>query len=74
MYEVPLSMSLLVFGMRTIVANFHMYGIMLVLRSVFHMLVWIVIPRGHMSFWYLMFSLSGPCELLLLRCFIASWT
>ena len=25
-------------------------------------------------FRYLMFSLSGPCESLFLRCFIASWT
>ena len=27
LYEVPLSMSLLSFGMRTILANFHMCGI-----------------------------------------------
>ena len=32
-------MSLLGFGMRTMLANFHMGGIMLVLRSVFTMLV-----------------------------------
>ena len=31
-------------------------------------------PRGPMCFRCLMFSLSGPCELLLLLCFIASWT
>ena len=30
LYEVPLSMSLLGFGMRAILANFHMCGIMLV--------------------------------------------
>ena len=30
LYEVPLSMSLLGFGMGTMLANFHMYGIMLV--------------------------------------------
>ena len=35
LYEVPLSMSLLGFGMRTMLANFHMCGIMLVLRSSF---------------------------------------
>ena len=29
MYEVPLSMSLLGFGMGTMLASFHMYGIML---------------------------------------------
>ena len=33
LYEVPLSMSLLGFGMGTMLANFHMYGIMLVLRA-----------------------------------------
>ena len=38
-YEVPLSVSLLGFGMRTMLANFHMCGIMLVLRAVFNMLV-----------------------------------
>ena len=27
-----------------------------------------------MCFRYLMFSLSGPCELLFLLCFIASWS
>ena len=46
-----------------------MCGIMLVLRSVFNMLV---SPRGLLCFRCLMFSLSGPCELLFLLCFIAS--
>ena len=32
------------------------------------------IPRGAMCFRCLMFSLSGPCELLCLLFFIASWT
>ena len=36
LYEVSLSMSLLGFGMGTMLANFHMCGIMLVLRTVFH--------------------------------------
>ena len=35
LYKVALSMSLLGFGMETMLANFHMCGIMLVLRSVF---------------------------------------
>ena len=39
LYEAPLSMSLLCFGIGTILANFHMWGIMLVLRAVFNMLV-----------------------------------
>ena len=38
-YEVPLSMSLLDFGMGTMLANFHMCGLMLVLRAVFNMLM-----------------------------------
>ena len=39
LYDVPLSMSLLGFGIGTMLANFHMCGIMLVLRAVFYMLV-----------------------------------
>ena len=39
LYEVPLSMCLLGFGMGTMLANFHMCGIMLVLRAVFNMLM-----------------------------------
>ena len=35
LYEVPMSMSLLGFGMGTMLANFYMCGIMLVLRAVF---------------------------------------
>ena len=31
-------------------------------------------PRGHMCVRCLIFSLSGPCELLFLLCLIASWT
>ena len=74
LYEVPLSMSWLGFGMRTMLANFHMCGIVLVLRAVFNMLVRNASPRGPMCFRCLMFNLSGPCELLFLLCFIASWT
>ena len=74
LYEVSLSMSLLGFWMGTILANFHMCGIMLVLRAVFNMLVRNESPKGPMCFRCLMFNLSGPCELLFLLCFIASWT
>ena len=74
LYEVPLSMSLLGFGIGTMLANFHMCGIMLVLRAVFNMLVRNVSPRGSMRFRCLMVSLLGPCELLFLLCFIASGT
>ena len=34
MYDVPLPMSLLGCGMGTVLANFHMCGIMLLLRAV----------------------------------------
>ena len=64
LYGVPLSMSLLGFGMVIMLANFHMCGIMLVLRAVFNMLVGNASPRVLMCFMCLMFSLSGPCELL----------
>ena len=74
LYEVPLSMSLLGFEMGTMLANFPICGIMLVLRAVFNMLVRNVSPREPMCFRCLMFNLSGPCELLFLLCFIASWT
>ena len=74
LYEAPLSMSLLGFGMGTMLANFHMCGIMLLLRTVFNMLVRNSSPRGPMCIRCLMFNLSGPYELLFLLCFIASWT
>ena len=70
LYDVPLSMSLLGFGMGTILANFHMCGIILVLRAVFNMLVRNASPRGPMCFRCLMFSLSGPCEVLFFTLFL----
>ena len=74
LYDVPLSMSILGFVMGIMLANFHMCGIMLVFKTVFNMLVRNASPRGPMCFRCLMFSLSGPCELLFLLCLIASWT
>ena len=62
-----LSMCVLAFGMGTMLANYHMCGIMLVLREVFNMLVRNARPRGPMC---LMFNLSGPCELLFLLCLL----
>ena len=64
LYEMPLSMSLLGFGMGTLLTNFHMCGIMLVLRAVFNRFVRNASPRGSMCFRGLMFSFSGSCELL----------
>ena len=48
LYEVTMSMSLLGFGMGTMLANFHMCGIMLVLRALFSMLVRNASPTGPM--------------------------
>ena len=53
-------MSLLGFGMGTMLANFHMCGIIFVLTTVFNILVRNASPRGPMCFTCLMFSLSGP--------------
>ena len=50
LYEVPLYMSLLGFGMGTMLANFHVCGIMLVLIAVFNMLVRNASPRGSMYY------------------------
>ena len=47
---------------------------MFLLRAVLNILVRNANPRGPMYFRCLIFSLSGPCELLFLLCFIASWT
>ena len=74
LYEVTLSVSLLGFGIRTMLANFHMWGIMFLLRAVLNILLRNASPRGTMCFRCLIFNLSGPCELLFILCFIASWT
>ena len=68
----PLSMSLLGFGMGTMLANFHMCGIMLVFRAVFNMLVMNASLIGPMCFRCLIFSLPGSCEVLFLLCCTAS--
>ena len=64
LYGVPLSMSFMCFEMGTMLVNFHMRGIMLLLRAVLSMLLRNASPRGPMCFTCLMFSLAGPCELL----------
>ena len=64
MYEVPLSMSLLYVVMGTMLVNFHMCGIMLLLRAIFIIAVRNASPRGAMC----LFSLSGPCDMLFLLC------
>ena len=50
MYEVPLSMSFLGFGMGNMLTNFHMCVIMLLLRAVLNMLERNVSPRVSMCF------------------------
>ena len=67
LYEVRGALVYVFFWIGTMLANFYMCGIMLVLRAVSS-------PRRHMCFRCMMFSLSGPCKLLFLLCFIASWT
>ena len=74
LYEVPLFVSLLGFGIGTMLANFHVGGNMFLLSAVLNIIVRNASPRGPMCFRCLIFSLSGPCELLFLLCFIASWT
>ena len=69
LYEVPLSMSLLGFGMGTMLDNFHYVWYYVFVNSSFKH----ASPRGPMCFWCLMFSLSGPCESLLFLCCISSW-
>ena len=43
---------------------------MFLLRAVLNILVRNASPRGPMCFRCLIFNLSGPCELLFLRCYI----
>ena len=73
LYEVPLPVSLLGFGIGTMLANFHVRGIIFLLRAVLNILMRNVSPRGSMCFRHLIFNLTGPCELLFLLCFIVSW-
>ena len=47
---------------------------MFLLRAVLNILVRNASPRGPMCFRSLLLNLSGPCELLFLLYFIASWT
>ena len=47
---------------------------MFLLRAVLNILVRNASPRGPMCFRCQIFNLSGPCELLFLLYFIASWT
>ena len=46
LYEVPLSVSLLGFVIRTMLANLHVLGIVFLLRAVLNILVRNASPRG----------------------------
>ena len=72
LYEVPLFVSLLSFGIGIVcqLPCVRYY----VLREVLNIFARNASPRGPMCLKYLIFSLSGPCELLFLLCLIASWT
>ena len=78
LYEVPLSMSLLGFGMGTMLPNFHRCGIMLVLRAVFIMLVRNASPKWpcellFFTLFYCLLDLScGGCYLCYILVFCAS--
>ena len=76
LYKVPLSVSLLGFGIGVLIYLFTSMCEVLCfwLRAVLNILARNASPRGPMCFRCLIFNLSGPCELLFLLCFMASWT
>ena len=63
LYQIPLSMSLLGFGMGIMLVNFYMCDIMLLLRA--HTREECESKRAYV-FRCMMFCFSGPCELLVL--------
>ena len=71
LYEVPIFGSLLGFGIVTILASFHCFGIVFVLSAVLYMCVRNSMARGPRCFMCLMFMLSGPVELFVLDLFMA---
>ena len=66
--------SLFGFGMGIILASFHICGMMFSLRDVLYMCVRYCMASGPRFFRCLMFTLSGPVELLFGACVIASFT
>ena len=70
LYEMPLPMPVLVLGDGEDVSQ-RLYG---GVKSSFQHVREEGEFKRPMCFGYLMFSLSGPCELLFLHCYIASWT
>ena len=74
LYEVPLSMSLLGFGIGDNVSQLPFAWYYVGVKALFNLLVGNASPREPMCFRCLIFNLSGPYELSFLLCFIASWT
>ena len=73
-YEVPSFYIFVVFWDRDYVSQLSYVRDYVVVKSILSMIVINASLRGSMCFMCLIFSLSGPCELLFLLCFIASWT
>ena len=74
LYEVPLSVSLLGFGIRDYVSQLPCVRYYVFVKSSFkHTREECESKRAYV-FRCLIFSLSGSCELLFLLCLIASWT
>ena len=63
-------MSLFGLGIGIMLANFHMWGIMFLLRAAVYMLVRKVSPRGPMCFRCLMLRLSGVVVFAMLYCLL----
>ena len=59
LYEVPMFISLLGFGIGILFPNFHVCRKMLLFSAMLYMLVRYVNPKGPMCFMYLMVILSG---------------
>ena len=63
-------MSFLGFGIGMLFFNVHMCGMMLLFSALLYMLVRYASPSSPICFRSMMFTLSGPVEMLFLLCFI----
>ena len=70
LYDVPMVMSLLGFGIGMLFTNVHMCEMMLLFSAMLYMLVRYASPSSPICLRSLMFTLSAPVELLFLLCFI----
>ena len=76
LYAAPLSVSLLGFWICTndYISQFPCVRYYVLVKSRFKHTCEECESKRHMCFRFLIFSLTGPCELLFLLCFIVSWT